>query len=386
MSLTLRCQDLASGGRAVARMQDGRVVFVSGACPGELVEATLEVDKGRFLEASLDRVLEPSVDRTTPACRHFGDCGGCSWQFLSYPAQLRAKQRILEDALRRIGKLSELPPIEVVGSDSPWGTRNRAQLQPSGAKGTPWGFFAAGSRRTVALAECPVLVNELQGLWNELADVDGNPWADRRQRSVFAYGAQGKRWVQVPGGRASAPAQVEVLGRSLRFSPEGFFQSHLGLVPRMVQEVLADDRGQEAWDLYSGVGLFACHLQGRFARVHAVESDPLAALHAQANIGQALHHRRDVESWLEQRLHDGAIRPDLAVVDPPRQGLTPRALWALLETAPRKIRYVSCGHDTLARDLGQIVSRGGWRLETLCLVDLYPHTPHMEVVASLVSA
>lgn len=364
-------------------MEDGRVVFVEGACPGELVEVTIQVDKGRFLEGSVGRVLEPSADRVVPKCGHFGDCGGCSWQYLSYPAQLAAKRRILEDALRRIGKIAAIPDIEVVGSESPWGTRNRAQLQPSGAKGTPWGFFAAGSRRAVGLSECPVLAPELQGLWNDLADVEGNPWADRRQRSVFAYGAQGRRWVHIPGTKAAAPAQVEVLGKTFRFSPEGFFQGHLGLVPRMVQEVLCDDRGEEAWDLYSGVGLFASHLQSRFRKVHAVESDPLAALHAQANIGRAVHHRWDVESWLEQRIHEGSGHPDLVVVDPPRQGLTPRALRALLAVAPGKLRYVSCGHDTLARDLGQLLSNG-WRLERLVLLDLYPHTPHMEVVASLV--
>lgn len=383
MSLLLRCQDLATGGRAVARMEDGRVVFVDGACPGELVEAVVEVDKGRFLEARLERVVEPSVDRVVPACRHFADCGGCTWQFLSYPAQVQSKKRILEDVLRRIGKLSGIPPVEIVESNSPWGTRNRVQLQPSGAKGVPWGFFAAGSRRPVALRECPVLSPELQGLWNELADEEGDPWADRRQRSVFAYGAQGRRWLKRPGRTASAPAEVEILGRRLRFAPEGFFQSHLGLVPRMVQEVLGDERGEEAWDLYAGVGLFACHLQDRFRRVEAVESDPLAALYSQENIGRAVHHRMDVESWLERRISEGRARPDLVVVDPPRQGLTGRALRSLLEVAPAKLRYVSCGHDTLARDLGQIVSQG-WRLEKLVLLDLYPHTPHMEVVASLV--
>ncbi|HNY31795.1 MAG TPA: TRAM domain-containing protein [Fibrobacteria bacterium] len=383
MSLLLRCQDLASGGRAVARTPDGRVVFVSGACPGELVEATVETDKGRFLEAKLDRVVEPSADRVEPRCRHFGDCGGCSWQYLSYPSQLAAKTRILEDALRRIGKLGSIPAIVTVGSENPWGTRNRAQLQPSGAPGMPWGFFAAGSRRTVPLAECPVLADELQGLWRELSEVEGDPWADRGQRSAFAYGAQGRCWVRLPGRGDAGPAEVDVMGRTLRFAPDGFFQSHLGLVPRMVREVLAEDRGEEAWDLYSGVGLFAAHLQDRFRRVHAVESDPLAARYAQTNIGRAVHHRQDVESWLERKVLDGVPPPDLVVVDPPRQGLTGRALRSLVEIAPGNLRYVSCGHDTLARDLGRIVAEG-WRLEKLLLLDLYPQTPHMETVASLV--
>jgi 23S rRNA (uracil1939-C5)-methyltransferase len=373
---------MAAGGRAVARLDDGRVVFVEGAAPGETVEAEILADKGRFLEATTTRVLEPSPDRVEPVCRHFGDCGGCSWQFLSYPAQLSAKKSILEDSLRRLGKLEAWPEIEVVAAASPWGGRNRAQFQPPDRPGGGWGFFAAGSHRTVELSECPVLAPELQGVWSELSRHRADPLAQRRERAAFAWGGQGRRWVRGPDAPPGEPAVVEIGGKTLRFAPDGFFQSHLGLAPRMVEEVLGNNEGAEAWDLYSGVGLFASHLEDRFRTVHAVESDPSAALHAPGNLTRAIHHWRDVEDWLEERIRTCAPRPDLVVADPPRQGMSARALSALLAASPRVLRYVSCGHDTLARDLRQILAKN-CHLDKIVLIDLYPHTPHMEVVTSL---
>ena len=380
----LRCLSMASGGRAVARL-DGRAVFVDGACPDETVEAEILLDKGRFLEARATAVLAPSPDRVAPCCRPFGECGGCSWQFLSYPAQVEAKKSVLEESLRRLGKLRDWPEIQVAVCGSPWGARNRAQFQPPSRPDRPWGFFSAGSRRTVELSECPVLAPELQGVWDELSGHRADPRAARRERAAFAWGAQGRHWVRGPGDGPGAVAEADVLGRTLRFSVEGFFQSHLGLVPRMVEEVVGDSRGREAWDLYSGVGLFASRLEDRFDVVHAVESDPLAALHAPGNLRSAVHHRRNVEDWLEETIQRGARAPDLAVVDPPRLGLSPRARRALLRILPARLRYVSCGHDTLARDLGLLVA-GGYALERVVLVDFYPHTPHMEVVVSLSGA
>ena len=373
---------MAAGGRAVARLDDGRVVFVEGAAPGEVVEAEILVDKGRFLEGRATRVVEPSPDRVEPACRHFGDCGGCSWQFLSYPAQLSAKKTILEDSLRRLGKLETWPEIQIAAPRSPWGGRNRAQLQPPNQQGGSWGFFAAGTRRTVELSECPVLAPELQGVWSELSDRPADPMAERRERAAFAWGGQGHRWVRGPDDPRGEPAVVELGTKTLRFAPEGFFQSHLGMLPRMVEEVLGNDAGAEAWDLYSGVGLFAAHLEDRFQTVHAVESDALAALYAPGNLSKAIHHRRDVEDWLEERARTGGPRPDLVVVDPPRQGLSKRTLSALMGLRPKVLRYVSCGHDTLARDLGQILANN-YLLDRIVLMDLYPHTPHLEVVISL---
>lgn len=381
MNLELRCESMAAGGRAVAR-DGGRVVFVAGACPGDTVLAEVESDKGRFLEATVVSVLEPSPDRVEPRCAHAGTCGGCSWQFLSYTAQLSAKKAILDDALRRLAKLASFPEIEVVAADSPWGGRNRAQFQPPAVEGGGWGFFERGSRRTIPIRECPVLCDELQGSWESLEPPKGGVWAQRRERAAFAYGGQGRSWVRHPDKAPGDPVDLVVAGRRLRFEVDGFFQSNLGLLPAMVRETVGGMTGSVAWDLYAGVGLFAAHLEGAFAAVEAVESDPLAARWAPRNLLSAAFHARPVEAWLEEMFHRGRIEPDFVVVDPPRSGLSGFALEGILACRPRAIRYVSCGHDTLARDL-RLLTAKDYRLERIVLIDLYPHTPHMEVVATL---
>jgi len=362
-------------------MDDGRVVFVEGpAVPGELVAASATADKGRFLEAKFLRVLEPSPRRATPRCKHFGVCGGCTWQHLSYPDQLAAKKGLLEDSLTRLGKFASWPEIEVVHGE-PWGTRNRAQLQP-GAPGMPWGFFEAGSRRTVALEECPVLADELQGVWNELRRHEADPQARRRERAAFTWGAQGERLVALPDAEAPV-ATVRILDKTLHFPVDGFFQSNLSLVPRMVDLALEGLSGRRALDLYCGVGLFASFLEDRFERVDAVESDPRSARFGPANLRNAIYHDAFAEDWMERELAAGTLSDiDAVVVDPPRQGLAERALGSILSIAPTVIRYVSCGHDTLARDLRRFVENG-YRLERIVLVDLYPQTPHLEVVSWL---
>jgi 23S rRNA (uracil1939-C5)-methyltransferase len=378
--LTLVIDRLATGGRGVARL-DGRVVFVEGAvAPGETVLATVHADKGRFLEARLSKVLEASPRRVEPKCRHFGTCGGCSWQHLPYEDQLSTKVSLLEDSLRRLGKLETWPTIEVRHGE-PWGSRNRAQFQP-GAPGQPWGFFEPGSRDTVSLKECPVLSPELQGVWDTLRKHEGDPGAERRQRSAFAWGAQGATHFTMPGERAPS-AKVEILGRTFEFPVDGFFQSNLALVPEMVEAALGDLSGNRALDLYCGVGLFASFLQDRFAQVDAVESDFRASRFAPGNLSTAVYHDAFAEAWLERELERGSISNiDAIVVDPPREGLSERAMRAILAVCATRVRYVSCGHDTLARDLRQFVSEG-YELERLVMIDLYPQTPHLEVVAWL---
>jgi len=206
--------------------------------------------------------------------------------------------------------------------------------------------------------------------------------AERRERAAFAWGAQGTRLVCLPGGE-SPVAEVSILGRSFRFPVDGFFQSNVSLLPRMVELALDGLSGRRALDLYCGVGLFAAFLEDRFEIVDAVESDPRASRFGPGNLRRARYHDAFAEDWLESELASGRLADvDAVVVDPPRQGLTERAIRAIVSIAPRDLRYVSCGHDTLARDLRRLVD-AGYSLRNLAMVDLYPQTPHLEVVCAL---
>lgn len=374
--IRLRIESLATGGRGVGRL-DGRAVFVPDTAPGDLVEIKITADKGRFQEATVLELLEEGEGRVKPACRHFGTCGGCSWQHLSYPTQVAAKKKLLEDTLTRIGRLKDLPEIEVRTAE-PWGYRNRAQFQPGeDRKGRFWGFFAPGSRKALRLAECPVLVPELDQAWNHVTAPAISPYGDRQERIARAFGWNGTRWLHGPLEKGEIDVEVE--GRAFRFRSDGFFQSNLGLLPQLIQAVCEDVQGEWAVDLYAGVGLFARFLEETFAQVDAVEPDPAALALARGNLRRSQFHPLTAEGWLSRPRKQ---RPDLVVVDPPRQGLTTHALDGILRLAPKDLRYVSCGHDTFARDLGRFVKEG-WTVRRVFLFDFYPQTPHLESLAWL---
>lgn len=298
---------------------------------------------------------------------------------MSYPDQLQAKVGLLEDSLARLGKFDSWPAIETI-SGEPWGTRNRAQFQPA-SQGAGWGFFAQSSRETVVLQECPVLSEELQGSWNHLPE-GFDPLAQRRERAAFAWGAQGRSHFVLPG-MPSQEATVRILGLYFHFAVDGFFQSNLSLVPAMVERALDGLSGRRALDLYGGVGLFGRFLEPRFERVDVVESDPRAARLAGRNLVRALYHQEFVEPWLAAGIESRALDDvDCVLVDPPRSGLETRVVDHLVAIGTPNLRYVSCGHDTLARDLKRF-REAGYRLERVTLVDLYPQTPHLEVVCAL---
>ena len=372
----LRIDSLATGGRGIGRLA-GRAAFVPGTAPGDLVDIRITSDKGRFVEASVVDLIESGPGRVQPRCQHVGECGGCSWQHLDYATQVEAKVQLLEDSVRRIGRVKSIPPIEARYGE-PWNYRNRAQFQPGhDAMGRFWGFFSGGSRKALRLKQCPVLVQELQEAWNTLPPPVNTAHGERYEWVARAFGAEGKQWLHLPG--ETGEVAVDVLGRSLRFRADGFFQSNLGLLPSLIEAVLDDLTGKWAVDLYSGVGLFARFLEERFEQVDAVEPDPAALVLARQNLKRSTFHPLMAEGWLSKIRRE---RPDVVIVDPPRQGLTSHALEGILRLAPRKLRYVSCGHDTLARDLGHF-ERAGWKLTRLFMFDFYPQTPHLESLAWL---
>jgi 23S rRNA (uracil1939-C5)-methyltransferase len=374
--IRLRIESLATGGRGVGRL-DGRAVFVPDTAPGDVVDVKITADKGRFQEATVLELVEAGPGRVVPACRHFGTCGGCSWQHLDYPTQVAAKRKLLEDTLVRIGRLKDLPEIEVRVA-SPWGYRNRAQFQPGeDRKGRFWGFFAPGTRKALRLEECPVLVDELHQAWAHVPAPAISPYGERHERIARAFGWNGKRWLHGP--TEVGEIDVEIEGRALHFRSDGFFQSNLGLLPQLIEAVCEGAVGRWAVDLYAGVGLFARFLEERFPVVDAVEPDPAALAIARRNLSHSRFHPLTAEGWLSRPFKSS---PDLVVVDPPRQGLTTHALEGILRLAPRELRYVSCGHDTLARDLGRFVKEG-WTVRRLFLFDFYPQTAHLESLAWL---
>lgn len=415
--LEVRIERFGYGGFAIAR-HDGLAVFVPFGAPGDraVVEVT-EVEK-TFVRARLVEVLEAGPDRVAPRCRHYGECGGCQLQHVDYRAQVTAKAEIVRDALVRTGGF-EWPQPVVVHHAEPWGYRVRTQLKlmaTSGlrsdgvhgrlrkrergprsdgaaaaaaapvADGGPQmvlGFHRALTHSVLDVQECPVLAPDLEhGLAGVRAALATLPRKEWPYQIDGACGVGGASWApDLPGMRKDL-VEHEVGGFRYLIEPESFFQGNRHLVGQLVAGALGEERGGLCFDLYAGVGLFSLPLSRRFDRVVAVEDERRACTLGRVNVKT---NRCDNVTYLrattEQFLRDTKERPDLVLMDPPRLGAKP-AIPLLLQLRAKRMVYVSCDPQTLARDLRQLVD-GGYVLEQVEGYDMFPQTFHVEAVARL---
>ncbi|MBL8860712.1 MAG: class I SAM-dependent RNA methyltransferase [Planctomycetes bacterium] len=387
--LVARVERLVASGAGLARV-DGQVVFVRGALPGDLVRARIVRRARRHLEAETVERIESSPERRAPRCRHFGACGGCALQDLSYPAQLAAKRALLCDALRSIAGIRTEIPLEIIGSpEYGWRARGEFQLAPTADGSRPAAFRPRSSELT-PLAECPVLVPELEA---ELRRRAAGPWTAAPAARVLrlAAGTAGVAAVELDANGALIGAEPEVVqhvaGFALACGAASFFQGNRALLEPLVERATGGARGALAFDLYAGSGLFSLPLSRAFDLVLAAEEDPAAVERSRRNAAangrtNVRFEAADVARWIVRARR---LDPDFVLLDPPRSGPGPGVAEAVAAVARREIRYVSCDPATLARDLRAMLARG-WRLESLALLDLFPQTLHVESVARLVPA
>jgi 23S rRNA (uracil1939-C5)-methyltransferase len=374
----LRIDALSAGGDGVGRLADGRVVFVPLTAPGDRVRARLASLRPRFARAELEEVLEPGPSRVAPRCPVFGVCGGCAWQHVAYEAQCEAKRAIVEDALRRIGRLAP-PPVTFRASPEPYAYRSRTRVLVERGR---VGYRRRKSHALCAVESCPVLTPPVDAALRALADAP--PKGDGEWE--LAAAASGVAVHPVRG--AGKPVEIAVDGGSLRASPGVFFQAHAGLHEALVEAVAEDaGAGGLALELFAGAGFFTLRLARAFARVVAVEAQAEAAEDLRHNLARAgCEAVRVVEARVEAALEApdllGGERPDVVVLDPPRAGLAPGAAERIAALAPRRIVYLSCDPATHARDLA-VLTAPGFALERVQAFDLFPQTPHVEALARL---
>lgn len=363
-------EKLVSGGDGMVR-QDGLVVFVPGALPGETVEYTCGPVKKGFARGFLVKVIAPSPDRRRPPCPLYGRCGGCDLMHLTDEAQARIKAELVQEAFRRLGKKEIPTPVIVTGPA--WGYRSRLQIHKEGPGKA--GFKARSSDRTVEVRACPVAAPGFSALL-----ASGGEGLPAGRTNAFAVGSEAY-WE----GR-DRRITLEVGGKRLASALDGFFQSNLALLPALIEEVLAavPDQGRRILDLYGGSGLFGAFLADRFETVVEVEQNPAALALARENVQGPLHefHESTLEAWVSRQPKAG---PDLdaVVVDPPRTGLSSEVTGWLGRAPAPVLAYVSCNPDTLARDT-RTLEACGWSLDRLKLFDFYPQTSHVEAVARFV--
>jgi 23S rRNA (uracil1939-C5)-methyltransferase len=425
MEITI--EKLIYGGEGLAH-HDGSTVFVPFVLPAERVAAAPVEQKKKFIRARVERLLEPSPDRASARCPHFGVCGGCDYQHIPYDSQLKYKTEILRETLRRIGRI-EWPGEITTHASPPWAYRNRAQwkvrpLGEDGVGGMGIGYFRANSTALCAVEDCailsPLLLKTLLALRagaaagmlpRELREIEAFAGADDSRLLVTAtfagFPARAQELVEKLRGilpeiesllfhdptrermELDGPGYIEceAAGSTYRVGHFSFFQVNRFLAGELVRAVAENEAdGRLALDLFAGVGLFSVPLAKRFARVIAVESNPAAARDLEANTsGRIARSGRVIEvrsADVEEFLAKLKERPELVVLDPPRAGLTPGTIKHLARVAPARITYVSCDPPTLARDLAAL-AKAGYDISGVHLFDLFPQTFHMETVVSL---
>jgi 23S rRNA (uracil1939-C5)-methyltransferase len=425
----LTIDGLAHGGAAVARA-DGRVVFVRGGCPGDVVDAEIVADHGRYLEAEIAQIVTPSPDRRTAPCPYFHICGGCQWQHIAYAVQADAKRTQVADALTRIGRVEGVEVSPTLSGPAPYGYRNRLEMRVGAdANHRPvLGLTASGSDEIVPIDACLLLPERAKRLPKALAgalrylsgradlaidrvalrvashtrDLEVDLWgppgpfprqAVARTLADAVHPTCVTRVLVKDDPRHRADLKVEVLsgkgnwheklgGRSYRVSAPSFFQVNTKTAEILLSSVLeglAADGTDRVLDLYAGVGTFTLPLTETAGEVVSIEGAGSAVRDLNANL-------EDTGAWADVMPGDAARALadagtfDLAVVDPPRAGMTPDVLRALVRTGARRICYVSCDAATLARDARELVS-ADYVLVSATPIDLFPQTWHVETVA-----
>ncbi len=383
---TVRIERVVAGGRGFARLPDGKALMAAFAAPGELVEVEVERIHPDYVEGVVTNVLEASPSRVEPKCSLFGECGGCQFQHLEYPAQLAAKEGIVREQLARIGKLPDAPVNPVVGAEAPWGYRNHVRFS-AGRKFGDAGFIHRRGRGLLKVTRCPIadpwvndLLPRLQGHARGLHQIQ------LRRNAATGSALVAPALEILPGESGQAHYTEELGGRRFRVSASSFFQVNSAQAENLIRLVGAElpRHGRLLVDAYAGVGTFAAIFAGRFDRVIAIEESPSALRDAEVNlegVGNVEFRRARVEELLPEL----GEAPDVALLDPPRVGCAPEAIEALLELAPPTIVYVSCNPTTLARDLRRLID-GGYALEGVTPIDMFPQTAHIECVTRLTRA
>jgi 23S rRNA (uracil1939-C5)-methyltransferase len=431
MLADLRIESLAYGGDAVAHASDGRAVFVAGGCPGDLINARIAEDHGRFLRAEISEVLEASPDRRKPPCPYFGACGGCQWQHVSHATQVVAKRQAVSEALTRIGGIAAPPVGEIVTGGAAYGYRNKLELRCATDESGRLvvGMSSRGTDTIVPIDACLLLPERHRTAPRSLAGAlrflsrDPDLGIERvavraahhtRDLEVSLWGPPGpfprqmaattlSRAVKTTSlvrvlvseqKRGRSSAKLEILGGSgtwrerlgpygMRVSAPSFFQVNTAVAELLVAEVtraVAADGSDRVLDAYAGVGTFTLPLAASAGEVVAVENTSSALRDLEHNLEAAGLEAAVIGGDVVRELPElGAF--DVVVIDPPRTGVAAGALAAVAASGARRLVYVSCDPATLARDAKELASLG-YALGSAIPVDLFPQTYHVETVAS----
>ena len=422
-------ESLSHDGRGVARI-DGKTVFIDGALGGERVKFRYSKKHSKYDEGRVVEILTSAPDRVEAKCQHYGVCGGCSLMHMAPEAQLVLKQKTLMEQMNHFGHIEPEQWIEPMTGPL-WGYRRKARL---GVKHVPKkervlvGFREKGTPYLALLDKCEVLdprigtrlgelgimIATLAG-YNRIAQIEVamddkhtalvfrnlDPLSESDQKLLIAYGQKNDLWIYLQSGGPDTITAIWPTSPQLSYAPEpdlnlmfepsDFTQVNDTINQNMIQramallEVCAEDR---VLDLFCGLGNFSLPLAKRVNEVVGVEGDAALVKHAQNN---AKLNQLDNATFEQADLTKTALKDyswakggfNKILLDPPRSGAF-EVLPQLVDLGAERIVYVSCNPATLARDTGELVHKHGYTLVSAGIMDMFPHTSHVESIALLI--
>jgi 23S rRNA (uracil1939-C5)-methyltransferase len=415
---------LAYGGDAVGHI-DGKVVFISGAVPGDELRVRIVQDKGSFLLGEIDEIVTPSPNRVEPFCPIASRCGGCQWQAVDYGEQLEWKRTIVRESLRRISDIGSVEVEPCIPSPSDRGYRTVARYPARvKTKGLEFGYYERKTHTITPVENCPVAAEKVNELASYLREFFGEitPDLDITELTLQASvnepsaivgittksqhdlsGAADIMLKDIPwlegvvhhNGHSNKKQYYgkhvrheTVSGKKFRIRENSFFQINVGQAEKLTS-LVADmlDVGEKdvVVDGFGGVGLFSLTAAGKENAVHLYDSSRPAvkdSTHNAKNMGFTSFSACKADTPTALELIGSA---DKLILDPPRQGLGPKIVTAACGFGARTIVYISCNPTTLARDLKSFID-AGYTVERVVPVDMFPHTYHIETVVKLVKA
>jgi 23S rRNA (uracil1939-C5)-methyltransferase len=417
-------EKLVHGGNGLARLSTGQVVLVPGVLPGERVVVFIRKKRKGVLEAALVKILSPSIERIAPPCQGEKECTGATWPYIAYPAQLRHKQEILLDTLKKIGGMGPRRLLPILPSPRTEHYRLRTQFNVRTKESRQQiGFFRQGSYDLIEVENAflihPVInavLKNIRALSDKLPllteiHINASPsgevhllffseqrpfpsmesfFLDLQRTTPEVIGMTGFSARKKTFALGRNQLTLEVACMTLKATEGNFFQVNWeqnGNIVRTVMDFAALTGSETVLDLYCGIGNFSLPLAKNAKTVIGVESGWSAIEDAKANaelngLSNTEFIAEDMQKGLKA-LIQRKLRADVIVLDPPRAGATLKTIERVLAFVPRKIIYVSCNPSTLARDL-KFFHLFGFRLDRLQPVDMFPYTYHIECVAEMV--